>query len=383
MRKLTLLLLLAAMATTTAFAQRGAASPSLLKRITVEQLEQVLSAAQGKRDAQVAQELYGLVLTERLSTIRLSHWDGQLPGRQSRRALVALADESAFLDLPAAETPVTAAPDLEVQHHMMALTVEYITKAVHQLPNFFATRTTTSFEDEPWQPDRVQAESFPLHAIGGQPLKFVDRDRATILYGKGWEVHSSAIPSAPNARGLNASVRFGPILGTAMLDAAHQTLVWSHWEQGAAGPEAIFNYGVPAERSHYLVEYCCIYGKDGKKLVRFQEYSGYHGQIAVDPSNGTVLRLVLRADPKPPDPFVLADVAVEYGNVKIGGKTYFCPVRSVALSRGLPFRATAADDKAVLQTMLNDVAFEKYHLFWSGKSAQDYNWSWTMATPGP
>jgi hypothetical protein len=132
-----------------------------------------------------------------------------------------------------------------------------------------------------------------------------------------------------------------------------RSLVWSHREQGATGPEAVFSYAVPAEKSHYLVEYCCVYGKDRKKLVHFKEFSAYQGQIAVDPSNGTILRLVLRVDPKPTDPFVKADIVVEYGPVKIGGKTYICPVRSVALSLGLPFRTTEPDDKRLLQTRLN------------------------------
>ena len=115
-----------------------------------------------------------------------------------------------------------------------------------------------------------------------------------------------------------------------------------------------------------------------------REFSDYQGQIAVDPSKGTILRLVLRVDPKPTDPFVNTDVVVEYGPVKIGGKTYICPVRSVALSLGLPFRTTEPDGKRLLQTMLNDVAFEKYRLFRPGQpSGQSYNWSWTMADPGP
>jgi hypothetical protein len=382
MRKLTLLLLLLTGIAMTALAQNDAALQSLLKRVTVAQLEQLLSAAHGKPDAEVARYLHGLELTERFSTIRLSQWDKQLPGRQSRLALVALADESAFLDLPPADIPTVSTPDLAAQQRMIALTVDYITKGV-QWPDFFATRITNSFQAEPVRPDRSQAESFRLDAVGGRPLKFVDTGHATILYGKGWEVHSSVGPSAPNARGIDASVRLGPILGTAMLDAAHHALAWSHWEQGAAGPEAVFTYAVPAEESHYLVEYCCVFGKDGGKRVPFEEIAAYHGQIAVDPSNGITLRLVLRADPKLTDPFVLADVAVEYGPVKIGGKTYICPVKSIALSFGLPVRSKASDDKGALQTMLNDVAFEKYHLFRMDESPQNYNWSWTQAIPGP
>lgn len=380
MRKITLLLLFAGMATA-AFAQKDATPKNSLRRITVQQVEQLLSAAHGKADADVASQLSGRELTERFSTIRLSHWDKLLPGRKSWRALVALADESAFLDLPAADVPAIATPDLAAQRRMMALTVDYITKGA-QLPDFFATRITNRFENEPERPDKVQAEPHWLRAAGGQPLQFVSRDDATILYGKGWEVHSSAAPSAPNTRGLNVSGRLGPVLGSAMLDAADQTLAWSRWEQGATGQEAVFTYAVPAGKSHYMVEYCCVYGKGGGKPIPFKAFSAYHGEIAVDPWNGIILRMVLRAEPKSTDPFVLANVAVEYGPVKIGGKTYVCPVRSIALSFGSPLRPTAAG-KGVLQATLNDVAFEKYHLFRIDQSLQSYNWSWTMATPGP
>ena len=66
MRKLGLLLLLV-----------GIAFPALAaKRVTVEQLEQLLAAAHGKPDAEVARQLSDLELTERLSSARLSRWEG-------------------------------------------------------------------------------------------------------------------------------------------------------------------------------------------------------------------------------------------------------------------------------------------------------------------
>jgi hypothetical protein len=258
-----------------------------------------------------------------------------------------------------------------------------VTKAIHQFPNFLATRVTTSFQDEPRQPDKVQAESFPLRLIGDQPLKFVARDHVTVLYGDGWEVQSKAAQSEPDSRGLTDSVRFGPILGTAIPDAAPSKLAWSHWEPGSAGPEAVFSYTVPSENSHLRVEYCCVYGKNGNNLVRFPGFSPYQGQITVDPSTGAILRLLMRIDPGPNDPFVKAAIVVEYGPVKIGDRTYICPVKSIALSLGLPFRRTGADNGGLLQTSLNDVVFEKYQLFKPDPSRQTYNWSWTQAIPGP
>lgn len=63
---------------------------------------------------------------------------------------------------------------------------------------------------------------------------------------------------------------------------------------------------------------------------------------------------------------VRADIIVEYGPVEIGGKTYFCPVRSVSLSRVPSSHRFASDSRQNLGpavTMLNDVAFGDYHMF--------------------
>ena len=100
MARLALLLLLA-----------GAALPAFAaKRVTVAELEQLLAAAHGKTDGRVAAQLADLELTERVASATLARWEAALPGRHAREALVALADRSAFLDLPAAELPDSAAP---------------------------------------------------------------------------------------------------------------------------------------------------------------------------------------------------------------------------------------------------------------------------------
>src|SRR5580658_7411895 len=82
------------------------------KRISVEQLEQVLSAAHGRPDADIARQLSDLELTERFSSEKEAQWISALPGEDSRHALIALADASAFLDPPASEIPAQPAPDL-------------------------------------------------------------------------------------------------------------------------------------------------------------------------------------------------------------------------------------------------------------------------------
>jgi hypothetical protein len=329
--------------------------------VSVEQLEQLLATAHDKRDAQVARQLSNLQLTQRFNTVKLADWLTQLPGTKARRALILLADMSAYLDLPAAEIPATAAPDLATQHRMMALTTDYIGKTIHQLPNLFATRVTTSFQDTFWRHETVQPD-----LIRYQPLDVVGKYSAHVLYRNGGEeVRADTARHAKTPPGLVTSGEFG-LLGTVLADAARNKLSWSHWEQEGAGVAAVYRYEVPAEKSHYQVGSSWIQKADGTRMV-FQKFTGYEGEIAIDPSDGTILRLVLKADLKTTDPLVKANILVEYGPIVIGGKTYICPMRSVALSVGsglqISSESIAKGGPRLLQTSLNDISFEQYHLF--------------------
>jgi hypothetical protein len=77
---------------------------------------------------------------------------------------------------------------------------------------------------------------------------------------------------------------------------------------------------------------CCL--PDGDGTSAFEQNAGYHGEIAIDPLSGAILRLELVADLKSSTPLVRSDIMIEYGPAEIGGKTYICPVRSVSISRG-------------------------------------------------
>jgi hypothetical protein len=96
-----------------------------------------------------------------------------------------------------------------------------------------------------------------------------------------------------------------------------------------------------------------------------QIFPAYHGEIAVDPASGDILRITVVADFAPPNEEVMTAILVEYAATLIGGTSYICPVRSVALSK-MP-GDTGDDGKqaqsSLVQTQLNDVAFTNYHLF--------------------
>lgn len=346
----------------------GMAIPSpASRRVTVEQLNQTLIAAQGKPDADLAVEIAGLELTERLSASQFARIQERLPGEHSKQALLALADEASFLDLPAAEVLAGAIPDLDQQRRMMALTVGYVKKTVPLLPNFFATRDTTRFEETP----QIQQNS---GFIPYRPLHFIDRSQVTVLYRDGLEVVDTGSSKKPPAAvpGLTTWGVFGPVLSSVLVDAAQSKLGWSHWEQGVAGPEAVFQFAVPKEKSHYEVNYCCVAEQAGSRVANvhpFREFVGYHGQLAVEPATGTILRLSVIAELKTTDPVVKASIMVEYGPVEIGGKTFTCPLRSVSYTQAQilqldpTYQFPVARELQPLKVAVSDVAFAQYHMF--------------------
>ena len=96
------------------------------RRVSVHELEQILDTANDEQDGELAKQLAGLELSERLNSSLLSLWKNRLRGKKSIAALVALADESAFLDPPAAEILSDPAPSLDTQRQMISRTVKYL-----------------------------------------------------------------------------------------------------------------------------------------------------------------------------------------------------------------------------------------------------------------
>lgn len=348
--------------------------------VTVAKLKEALAAAHAESDERVAFLLSDLQLTERLSSPALAELIGSLHGAKSTQALIVLADLSAFLNAPAADIPADAAPDEARQRQIMAIVVDYVARMNRRLPDFFATRTTTRFED--W-PKELEIENMvPSRYI---PPQMVDASRVIVTYRNGKEDVSAAASrskQATNERGLNSWGLFGPILSTVLVDASRSSLNWSHWEQDKSKRLAVFRYVVPFGQSNYEVKFCCV-PVGGNILSNLSRVSAYHGEITVDPDDGTILRLTLMADLDQGDlsmlleeagegmPLSRADLMVEYGPLEIGGKVYFCPTRSVSVSRAktlLTSKSGKAPRLGPARLYVNDVSFTKYHLFRSDSS---------------
>jgi len=339
------------------------------KRISVAQLEQTVAELKSIPDADAARRLSDLQLTERLSSQRFIALTQIMPGEKSRHALLAIADQSEFLNPPSSEIPPNPAPSVAEQRRIMGLVAIYVKNSIPQLPNFFATRTTDHFEDTP-QLQRA-AEFFIPH----EPLHFLTRSRASVFYQNGREVvdtKGNAGKPKPSNQGLTTWGVFGPILGSVLVDAATSKLAWSHWEQGATGPVAVFDFQVPQQKSHYEVNYCCYVTQASTAVADvhpFRRIVPYRGSMTVDPSTGVILRLVVEAELKPADPVTIASILVDYGPIEIGGKTYTCPLRSLSSTVAQTvqldpvYKYPVANQIQPLKTSLNDVSFGDYHMF--------------------
>jgi hypothetical protein len=347
--------------------------PPATQSVSVDQLAQTLTASHGKSDADLAEQLSTIELTERLNGTQLTRLSGTLPGVKSREALILLADKSAFLDPPAAEIPANPAPDTAATRQMLVQIVGYVNTTLRQLPNLIASRETTGFEDRP-QEDSLEATGIVSYSY--QPLHFVGRSFATVTFRDRKEIVDERTRKGGNEGkigGMITSGEFGPILSVVVADALKGRISWARWEQGASGRLAVFHYSVLEDKSNYRVKFCCIvngYDASGKPdLLPFDEQSAYHGEIAFDPSNGTILRLTIRAELPINGLVSNAGVVMEYAPFEIGGKDYICPARSISLLEAHTEQPhgmySKADYKGPAKTFLNDAVFDQYKRFGS------------------
>jgi hypothetical protein len=366
----------------------GAALPAMAaKKLSVGELEQLLTSNQGKADGRVARQLMDVELVERVSPARLARWEKNFAGNETRELLMRLADSAAFLKLPQTEEIPDPVPDVETQAKILTLAAEYVKTTFSQLPNFYAKRDTTQFEDEPsveqlqtsWGRSPIRSPGLSGISVGNseaKPMHMKNTYSVTVTFRDGSEIHEVAGKGSQaglSPAGLTTSGEFGPILGVVLGDAVRsQSVTWSRWEQGESEPMAIFHYSVPQDQSNYMV-----WIPNGTKLT--QVNPGYHGEIAIDPTTGSMMHISAVVDMAPPHQMIEFAMMVEYAPVAIGDQTYICPVHGVAYSK-VPVTGSqvASNSPVMLQTELNDVSFTRYHRFSSeahivtdGKSQTD------------
>jgi hypothetical protein len=339
--------------------------------LTAAQFGQQLALLSQKRDKAAARAIAAVRLTERPDPVQQESWQSQLPGKDSIAALRAVVDAAAILDPPPSAIPADPRPDIQTQVQIMNHAIDYARNILHRFPDFSALRSSTEFgiaspadiDNErhgiyfgprPAPPPRKDLG--PAHSVPSGHLYLEESWTQPVTYRDGHEVDDAAAQGQAEQPWLTTQGEFGPILSTVLVDAARGRLVWSHWEQDAQGRIAVFHYEVPRAISHYSVQL---------SADATPEQPAYSGELSVDPDTGSILRITLHAWLREPDTRAETGIAVEYGHVIIGGKTYICPVHGVAYLKFYPSSSTYDDRAAPAPTSihLNDVTFTHYHVF--------------------
>ena len=356
------------------------------EKMTVAQLEQIFVHASARpqdakhdshdelgeiKDSDLLQQLQsdddllprlaGIELTERMSTLTLYRLVGTYRlGPHVQMALEEMADRSALLTLPAGEELSLPAPDAAAQNAMFAAAREYIIQRLSRLPNFVATRTTTSFDNTPAPMKYFQS------IADASGFRRVGTEQRQITFQGGKEVTELGVSQGAGKKSESAFQsrgEFGAQAAVILMDLEHGSATFSHWENTMGGMAAVYQYSVPRGSSHYEVTDRC------KERITFQDSPAYHGLIALNPGTGAILRITLEADSNPGDPVSHVASVVEYGPVVIGNRRSLCPLRSLAfLTQEANSCSHSTRRLAKPVKMINRTIFSNYHRFGSSST---------------
>jgi len=308
------------------YVRKSLVDVSNARRVNVAQLEEALRESHGRGDREVAHQLALLDLTQRFSQLRLQRWLPSLPGKRSRQALTVLADASSFLPLPQMDLLSLPVPSLQDQRKMLSEAIETLSRQLRDAPSLIARQSTTLYEEV--DPDDQQRDLEPT-------WRHLSTHSATLhlLHGDGIDPrHKSSRNQSADSVLAGDSGAFGSALAMVLRDSTHGQVEWSHWEQGAAGPLAVFRYSVPREHSHYEISYDTVTEDYRHQIV--QRATAYHGVLSVDPSSRAILRVTVEALPGSDSSLRRSDMATEYQPIQVGAATCNCPVHIVNISRG-------------------------------------------------
>jgi VWFA-related protein len=355
------------------------------KRMNAAKLERLLSAdiAAHKQDAEIAQQIQDIVLTERMPAADFAQLQNRFgSGSQTSAALQLLADESQFLESAPTQATAEPAPDSVAQAHILDVARNYVSKTLQRLPNFLSTCIISRYDDTPHADkpgDWPTRTGLHLVATAQRQTSLIsDRDHQPAAQGSAaWRPGT----------GLVSGGEFGSSLGMVLADISKGQVSWSHWQRSSAGVLAVFRYSVPASASHFEVfssfrQETSTEGVksapnsrgistmtiqpslDSNDVQLVSARPAYQGSIWVSPADGVVYRITMETDTKMGLRILRrAAILVEYGPVKIAGKTYICPVRSLAEADAVTTTESRLGDDAT--EWLNESVFTDYHRFGS------------------
>ena len=333
------------------------------KSVSVAQLEQFFLSqrAQKLSDKEIAERLSRVDLSQELTSSSLAHiLDESSPGPETLQQLQILAAASVLQPPPPSQLPDEPAPDQATQTRILAAARDHANHSLHVLPDLLAVRETQSFNNRP-------LDTAKKHQKPGIEMHFAGEAHREIAVRKGREVASASLgQGAGLPSGLSSWGEFGAMLAVIFGDSSDASMPWKRWQAGDSGNRlAVFTYRVPRSDSHYTVDFCCYReSQDDPAEHSFKDQPAYHGEISIDLASGEIVRITVEAELDESAPMSRSAIAVQYGHVMIGGRSYLCPIRSVAVSE--LYNADMQENYGIgLERHVNKVEFTHYHKFGS------------------
>jgi hypothetical protein len=353
------------------------------RKVTVQQLQGLLQSLQqaNKADAEVADELMQIELTEELTKTTMDSLTSLVPGPLTANQMYVLEARSAMLAPPAADLPSIPAPDAAAQKALLDKAVDYATKTYAQLPHLTATKTTFRFQDilnpavatnQGKPPDKASTDSG--RANGGPFIYYVGTTETQVESQNGAEILPGVKDTTQwGANGQIALLGQGPVLSTVVEEAqAAGKINWLRWETVNGKQTAVFSFAVEKKKSRYAVNYCCFPDTDqgrmnmvnqglqpgtagnlqaGINWVPYKATVPYHGELFVDSQDGIVVRLVTEAEFKPFETVHQEDTRVDYGAMTVGGKPLVVPVGMIIDTEVFPGSTDSAGKRITRRTL--------------------------------
>jgi hypothetical protein len=375
------------------------ASPAwAARRITVGQLVDLLhSLEQAKKtDAELADELKQIELTEELTRPTMNTLVGSVPGPLSLQQIYVLEGRSADLLPPVSDLPTAQAPDAATQQAIVAKADAYIRGIYDQLPFLTATKATLRFQDN-MEAVRAgsgivgNATSDDTSLSFSNPATFIHYINAAVVNVE--SEHGIEKPPAQKDKtpwGLNKMIALqepDPNLDVVFQEAKDaESIKWLRWELVNGRQVAVYSFAVPKAKSQVAVNVCCFPDVKQSGVARFytattasvlggqdatpgggggvagnlqisttwHNYKAtvpYHGEFFIDPETGVVMRMITEDELNPSEVVHNVDTRIDYGPLKFGNKMLVAPVMTIINTVVVPNGDSGAGGYATRRTL--------------------------------
>ena len=378
-----------------------AATPAwCAKKITVAELEQLLTSLhdQKKPDAEAANALKQVELSEALSRSRMNSFVSLVAGPLSTEQIYVLEAHSALLPPPAADLPSNPAPDAAAQKAMLDKAADYVSKTYSQLPSLTATRTTVRFQDnvEAATPSSGLAGGAKDVSVGSgftssfQAIHYINSTESTAMSLHGAEQLPAEKDKTPwGANRMIVVTDPPPSLTTVFPEAMDSgTIKFLRWQMVNGKTAGVFSFEIPKKKAHFPVDVCCfpdvssagkanfssssvgaLTGGGGGAAGNFQTATSwhpykatvpYHGELFIDPDTGVVVRMNTIADLKQTDVVHQVDTRIDYLPMSVDGKTLVVPANTYMNTEVVPNGDSGSAGKYSVRRTLFTSEYKNY-----------------------